>query len=407
VPSRSVKRRSGRTGSPRRRRGSGARAVVALVALTAVVALAVGMAAWWRSRQRGAPIELAGLVVQAAVRAGCPAAAVVVGERGHGAEPRQVTVNAPRAFDLNRFVLDVEAAAHDLGGRVEPRPLSERGGYGLARLEGEVAGEKWRVVVVGEKVGARGRAPRRAAPSGARGRLAIVLDDAGNSLAPLGDLERLPLAVAVAVLPNAAQAGEVARALAATGREVLVHMPMEASGDSEPGPGPGAIEVGLDALEVRRRLEQAFAVMPQARGLNNHMGSRATADAATMGMVMAVVAERGLYFLDSRTSADSVAERIARQSGVATLHRDVFLDVVQEPGAIARALDEAVAEAQESGSAVAIGHVHGVTVAVLAAELPKLADRVTLVAPSRLAAARKPGLGLYREGGDADDGGRR
>lgn len=351
-----------------------------------LVAGVIAVATWWRARLRGAPVGFSTLVEQAAVRAGGTTADVTVEERGRGAEPHQITVHAVRGFALERFVLDVEAAAHDLGGRVEPRAVSERGGYGLARLEGEVGGEPWRVLVLGVAAPQRPRKPRPAGPrGGARGRLAIVLDDAGNSTAGVAEIERLPKAVAVAVLPNAAKSAEVARVLAASGREVLIHMPMEAAGGGEPGPGPGAIEVGLTADEVRRRLERAFAVVPEARGLNNHMGSRATTDLATMRLVMGVLAERGLYFLDSRTSAESVAESVAREAGVATLRRGVFLDVVQEPGAVVRALEEAVAEAREEGHAVTIGHVHAVTLAVLAAELPGIAERVSLVAPSRLA----------------------
>jgi hypothetical protein len=94
----------------------------------------------------------------------------------------------------------------------------------------------------------------------------------------------------------------------------------------------------------------------------------------------------GLYFLDSRTTPESVAERAMHEAGVPALRRDLFLDVVDEPGAIARALQEAVELARSEGSAVAIGHVHEQTLAVLAAELPRLADRVTLVRPSSLLA---------------------
>ena len=294
-----------------------------------------------------------------------------------------VTVHAPRGFRVEPFVLDMEAAAHNLGGHLEPMPLLEKGGYGLARLDGEVGGVRWRVLVLGEelpvppKPGVAGRALHGA-------RLAVVLDDAGASIEVVREVERLPVEVAVAVLPNAARSAEVARGLGAQGRELLLHMPMEPVGDRGPGPGEGAVEVGLSAAEIRSRVERALAVVAGARGVNNHMGSRATADAAAMRAVMDVLRPRGLYFLDSRTTADTVAERTARECGVPALRRDVFLDVVSEPEAIRRALDQAVARARAEGTAVAIGHVHPITIEVLERELPRIGGEVRLVRPSQL-----------------------
>jgi hypothetical protein len=100
--------------------------------------------------------------------------------------------------------------------------------------------------------------------------------------------------------------------------------------------------------------------------------------------VMVVLAGHGLYFLDSRTTSETVAERVAHESGVPALRRDVFLDVVSDPDAVHRALEEAVARARAQGSAVAIGHVHPLTIELLAVELPRIAGEVKLVRPSQL-----------------------
>jgi hypothetical protein len=118
--------------------------------------------------------------------------------------------------------------------------------------------------------------------------------------------------------------------------------------------------------------------------MNNHMGSRATADPAAMRAVMGVLRARGLYFLDSRTTPDSVAEQVAREAGIPALRRDVFLDLVSEPESIRHALEQAVARAKAQGSAVAIGHVHPLTIEILAHELPRLGPDVRLVRPSEL-----------------------
>lgn len=322
-------------------------------------------------------------VREVAARYGCPPGRVSVEvSRDRQGTLSLVTVHAPRGFAGDRFTLDLEAAVHNLGGRLEPRPLTEKGGYGLARLEGTVGGERWRVLVLGEEPPPRG--PAKGPVGGQAGRLAIVLDDAGASTEVVREVERLPLPVAVAVLPNAAHSAEVARALGAAGREVLLHMPMEPQENHGPGPGDGAVEVGLQPGEIRARLERALRVVAPARGVNNHMGSRATADAATMRDVMVVLADHGLYFLDSRTTSDTVAERVARESGVPALRRDVFLDVVSEPDAVRRALEQAVARARSQGTAVAIGHVHPLTLELLAVELPRMLGDVKLVRPSQL-----------------------
>jgi polysaccharide deacetylase 2 family uncharacterized protein YibQ len=359
---------------------------LALLALALVVVAYFG---WRSSRIKPPPVvpEAGELVRRVAARFGCTPDRVTV-ERSEGpAGPLiVVTVHAPRSFPIDRFVLDLEAQAHNLGGRLEPGPLMEKGGYGLARLEGNVGAARCRVLVLGEEPpkGPAKRETTSGRPAGALAKLAIVLDDAGASLDVVKEMERLPLTVAVAVLPNAARSAEVARGLGAQGRELLLHMPMEPLGNHGPGPGEGAVEVGLPAQEIHSRVENALEVVRGVRGVNNHMGSRATADRAAMEAVMDALASRGLYFLDSRTTPDTVAEEAARRSGTPALHRDVFLDVVSEPEAIRHALEQAVARAQAQGSAVAIGHVHPLTIEILAHELARLGPDVRLVRPSQL-----------------------
>jgi len=387
-PSPSKRRRR----SPRRaaaRDATGLRIIGALALLLIAVAGVVYLA---RRAVRPAvvpEVPAAGEVVRAvAARYGCgPERVTVETATEAGRSVSVVTVHAPRGFKTERFVLDVEARAHNIGGDLEPRPLLEKGGYGLARLEGDIGTSRWRVLVLGEEPPAPAkRAEPRAQAQGPGGRLAIVLDDAGASVEVVQEVEELPKAVAVAVLPNAVRSVEVARELGAQGRELLLHMPMEPVGNHGPGPGEGAVEVGLPADEVRSRVERALAVVAGARGVNNHMGSRATTDSAAMRAVMDVVRARGLYFLDSRTTPESVAEQVAREDGIPALRRDVFLDVVSEPEAIRHALGQAVARAEANGEAVAIGHVHPLTIEVLAAELPRMPGTVRLVRPSQLAA---------------------
>ncbi len=358
------------------------RVALAVALLAAAVAAVLVTRRWHPPEARPQADSAESTLLALAERYGCSRDRIVVeplaGERGG----HEVTLHAPPSFDVAGFVLAVEAAAHNRGERVEALPLAEGGGYGLARLEGRLAGEPVRVVVLGERARRRpARRPNATHPP----RLAVLLDDAGNSLAAVAEIERLPVAVAVAVLPNAAQSSAVARALGAGKREVLLHMPMEPQPGAAPGPGPGGLEVGQSPEEVRARLDAALSVVATARGLNNHMGSRATADRRLMRLLMAELRARGLYFVDSRTTPDSVAFQVAGQVGVRAAERDVFLDVVAEPLAIRRALERAISEARAAGSALAIGHVHPVTIDTLAVELPRLEGTgVRLVPPSQL-----------------------
>ncbi|MFH1176986.1 MAG: divergent polysaccharide deacetylase family protein [Acidobacteriota bacterium] len=362
----------------------------------AVLLLAVGLAVITALLMRqktakpgAAPASPLAMVGTLAERHGCAAERVTMDDLGAGPDELvSLTVHAPRGFPVARFIVDLEALAHNEGGRLDPLPVTEKGGYGLGRLEGEIGGRRWRVLILGEAPPPP--PPRRTAAPRALARLAIVLDDAGNAESDAREVDRLPPAVAVAVLPNATYAAAVARELGRQRREVLVHLPMEALPGAGPGPGADAIVVGLTPVEISRLVELALSVVAGARGINNHMGSRATADRPTMRALMAALQGRGLYFLDSRTIPETVAEEEARDAGLATLRRDVFLDVVDEPGAVRRALDLAVSRARANGAAVAIGHVHPVTIEVLASELPRLAGDIKLLRPSELAATARP-----------------
>jgi polysaccharide deacetylase 2 family uncharacterized protein YibQ len=200
-----------------------------------------------------------------------------------------------------------------------------------------------------------------------RGLLALVIDDAGYDLSDLQPFLDLPMPLAVAVLPNLPHSGEAARRVRAAGKELLLHLPMEPEGGEDPG--PGALLTGQPAAELERLLDAALQSVPGAVGVNNHMGSKATADHAFMAVVLEALGRRGLFFVDSRTTTLTVAATEAERLDVPYLARKVFLDAVD--GDIERSLDAAVAAAARTGAAVAIGHVQS---RELAAILRRAAD---------------------------------
>jgi uncharacterized protein len=219
------------------------------------------------------------------------------------------------------------------------------------------------------------RAARAAVPPGTTGLAAIVIDDLGNELGPAERIASWKAPVAGAVLPGVAYSAAAARALARGGKEVLLHLPMEPAGYPKVRPGPGVILRSQSDAEIVRTLESDLATVPGVVGVNNHMGSVATADPRVMRVVAGVLSDRGLFFLDSRTTDATVAERTAEEASVPAVSRRVFLDDVETEEAVSKQLAELVRRAREEGSAVAIGHPYPATLAVLEREMPGLAAR--------------------------------
>jgi polysaccharide deacetylase 2 family uncharacterized protein YibQ len=194
-------------------------------------------------------------------------------------------------------------------------------------------------------------------------KIAIVIDDLGADLASTDRAIHLPQAVALSFLPYADATSWLSAEAERAGHEVLLHMPMQADGDHDPG--PLALTTGLPPDEIRRRLTAALARVPGAIGINNHMGSRVTADRATLIPVAEELAARHLFFFDSRTTPDTQVVPVARAFGVASTGRDVFLDDEQTADAVGAQLMELEYRARAQGVAIAIGHPHAVTLAAL------------------------------------------
>jgi polysaccharide deacetylase 2 family uncharacterized protein YibQ len=289
---------------------------------------------------------------------------------------------------------------------------------------------------------AAGDDPQWSALADATGPLvALVIDDWGQRLTgPPAEILALPVPLTLAVLPGLPRSREVAalatalvlpaaaspdetagdpgnprrRRLAAgcpveaslapgaeaptARREVFLHLPMQPLGYPATDPGPDALLVGMEANDVVKRLDRALQSVPGARGVNNHMGSAATADTLLMAVLMGELDRRSLRFLDSLTSSRSVAYREARSAGVPALRNRLFLDVDhQDEAAITASLEALVAAARARGQAVGIGHPHAATAAVLARELPRYAaEGVRFVTISEMIALQT--AGASREG---------
>jgi uncharacterized protein len=201
------------------------------------------------------------------------------------------------------------------------------------------------------------------------GRVALVIDDLGRSLDDLHALEELSIPISYAVLPFEEQTPAVVAELRQRDAEILLHLPMEPAGAKDPG--PGALRLGMTPEQLRQSTLTALQAVPGASGVNNHMGSGLSADEPSMTTILGVLSSRGLFFLDSRTSAQSVAYRVATRLGLPAAERQVFLDPDPSPEAIRAQFHRLLGLARTRGAAVAIGHPFPETIAILEEEIPK------------------------------------
>jgi polysaccharide deacetylase 2 family uncharacterized protein YibQ len=204
-------------------------------------------------------------------------------------------------------------------------------------------------------------------------RIAIVLDDLGGDLGTIDRILGWKVPLGYAVLPYEPATAAVAARIRERGGELLCHLPMESEAGLDPG--PGAVSLGMDAGEIARRTRAAIAAVPGAVGVNNHMGSLLTADRDAMRSILGVVAELELFFLDSRTTPESVGEEVALEIGLPTARRDVFLDSAPFEAPVDAEFERLLELARERGAAIAIGHPQPATLDLLERELPALKAR--------------------------------
>jgi hypothetical protein len=217
--------------------------------------------------------------------------------------------------------------------------------------------------------------------------VAIIIDDLGPAQSWTARAIALPGPLTMSFLPYAESLPERTREALRHSHEVFLHMPMQPLGNENPG--KNALHVGMSAADIRERLGWAIGRVDQAIGMNNHMGSRMTEDASAMRVVMEVMRERGLMFVDSRTSPRSAAAGAAAEAGLPHTSRDVFLDHFPGPAFVRRQLVELENRARRTGTAVAIAHPMPTTMDVLEEWIPAAKKRgLRFIKASEVIAAR-------------------
>ncbi|MDR0718159.1 MAG: divergent polysaccharide deacetylase family protein [Treponema sp.] len=209
-------------------------------------------------------------------------------------------------------------------------------------------------------------APVLPTPKASKGSLVFVIDDAGNNLRELEPFLAFPGPLTIAVLPGLPNSAEAARRVRAAGKEVFLHQPMESLGGLNPG--PGAIYAGMPESEIRSIVNRNLDEIWPVAGINNHEGSKVTMDREAMEIILAICRERGILFLDSRTTADTQAPIVALAMGMSIEERDVFLDNSQDPASILGYLNKGLKKAEEKGKSVMIGHTWSPALAPILSE---------------------------------------
>lgn len=210
--------------------------------------------------------------------------------------------------------------------------------------------------------------------SGSNPKIAIIIDDMGMDKRHTREALTLPVPVTFAWLPYATGIQELVDQAKAAGHENIVHVPMEPESKTIDA-GPTVLKTDMSSEELHVMLDKNLTALKGYTGFNNHMGSRLTQDMASMQIVMAVAKERGLLFVDSKTSPNSIAATVAASFGVPYAVRDVFLDHYEDRASVGAALAKVEEVARRQGMAIAIGHPKDNTLAALNAWIPGLAEK--------------------------------
>lgn len=211
--------------------------------------------------------------------------------------------------------------------------------------------------------------------------IAIVIDDMGvDHKRSARAVEKLPSGVTLSYLPYAKNVQAQVSQARSEGHEIMLHMPWEANRNTA-DPGPHHLSVGMAPADLEKNLQSDLAGFDGYVGVNNHMGSKFSRDRAGLEPVMAELKKRGVFFLDSKTTGGSLAEKIAQEHGIEATHRDVFLDHDETPTMVGASLQEVEDVARRKGSVVAIGHPKDVTLDKLEAWLPTLEAKGFRVVP--------------------------
>ena len=213
-------------------------------------------------------------------------------------------------------------------------------------------------------------------------KVAIIIDDLGYDRFIAKKFLALDGVFTFSVLPHGPYTKRIARAAEAKGYDIMLHLPMEPIEYPSINPGPGVLPTSMSPDELIEQLRKNLDDVPSIKGVNNHMGSRMTTVSSQMYQIFSILKQRNLFFIDSRSTAETVCQPSARLLQIPFAQRDVFIDHIQDSEFIRKQLRQLVKIAKRKGVAVGIAHPHKMTYKIIQQELPELKKQVQLVPAS-------------------------
>lgn len=215
-------------------------------------------------------------------------------------------------------------------------------------------------------------------------KVAIIIDDLGYDRRMAKKFLSLDNRLTFAVLPQAPHTRSIAKSIKKKGGELMLHLPMEPTEYPSIDPGPGALLSSMSPDELLEQLRKNLTDVPGIKGVNNHMGSKLTTESNRLYQVFSVLKQEGLFFIDSRSTSDTVGRPSARLFQLRFAERDVFIDHDQAPEVIRQQLRKLIRIAIKNGEAVGIAHPSKTTYQILKDMLPELKKEVQLVPASEV-----------------------
>lgn len=223
---------------------------------------------------------------------------------------------------------------------------------------------------------------KKTLPKKPKSKIAIVIDDLGYDENFSQGLLSIDAAITFSILPFSPHAKSIAEAAHTKGKVVMLHLPMEPNNNNHQLKIDNSyILISMDKEEMVKKITASLNSIPYVSGVNNHTGSKFTADKPSMTILLKILKQKNLFFLDSRTTPDTIAFTLAGEMGVKTAERDVFLDNIEDVGTIKAKIDELVKTALLDGFAIGIGHPHPSTLKALKEVIPKLGARGVKIVP--------------------------
>jgi polysaccharide deacetylase 2 family uncharacterized protein YibQ len=212
-------------------------------------------------------------------------------------------------------------------------------------------------------------------------KIAIIIDDLGYNNGNAEELLKIDAPLTFSIFPQGTYSKSLAQKAHTRGRDVILHLPMEPYEYPQKNPGDGTLLLDMDNEELLKKLESDIDAVPFIKGVNNHMGSKFTEDKEKMRVVLNELEKRGLFFLDSRTSKNTVGYSVAKEMGLKVAERNIFLDNNQDLKSINAQIYKLAKLSLKNGSAIGIGHPHPATIKALKQMIPELKAKGIEVVP--------------------------